>query len=561
MTNQDKDNHIKLNRITLLKQVLYWALMIAGCAVILVMNIHTTLKEDDFLHATIYGTNGEPVNNLLDLLKSLWNHYMWHDGRSANIPDFLFNGLLGKPLFNVCNTLVFGLMAHLVSRFSTGRNSVTVLAMLFAYIIAAWPVPGETMMWVAGSCNYLWAIVASLLFITYLLKHRNAKPGWLLGIVVALLSFLAGAANEGTTMGIFLGLALYYLFNRDKVDRAVVIAMTGYLLGILWLLGSPGMWDRASYDISYESGAFQLFSERCDMLIDRSMRFITPVAAALLGVIALMKNGVKKTLTGSPWAFIYLSLLAFVFAVGMGTLRMYCALCLISFIIMSMVLDYAFKRWQWIAAIVTVACLAVCVYKVPSNVRTVKVYEDFFRQTEQDINQCDSSQAILKVHDFKGYSRFVKRFCLDSWNHFIYESTLVMHYKKDNVQFVSDSIYYRFHEGRFMDDMRPMPFTTSDQGEIVGVYASPGQEYMVVKTNHNSIIHSSQETTMLDADGNPITPQHFFPLLYQGTFYLVFPVLDNKINKIYFPGFGHDREPVEMTRTGPNPEWAFVHQL
>ncbi len=120
-------------------------------------------------------------------MRSLWNHYKWHDGRAANIPDFLFNGLLGKPLFNVCNTLVFGLMAHLVSRLSTGRNSVTVLAMLFAYIIAAWPVPGETLMWLAGSCNYLWSMTASLLFIAYVLHHRNGKPGWTRGIVLSLI--------------------------------------------------------------------------------------------------------------------------------------------------------------------------------------------------------------------------------------------------------------------------------------------------------------------------------------------------------------------------------------
>ena len=235
-------------------QALYWALMLAGCAVIMVMNYYTTLKEDDLLHATVYGTDGEPIRNLLDVLRSWWYHYLGHDGRAANLPDFLFNGLLGKSAFNVCNTLVFGVMAHMISRLSTGRNSAAVLAMLFAYITAAWPVPGETLLWLAGSCNYLWTITASLLFIAYLLWHRNTRPGWLQAIVVVLLSMLAGAANEGTTIGVGAGLVLYYLVRRDRIDRAVVLAMAGYLLGIVWLLSSPGAWGRASYDVSYQAG-------------------------------------------------------------------------------------------------------------------------------------------------------------------------------------------------------------------------------------------------------------------------------------------------------------------
>ena len=128
--------------------------------------------------------------SLLDIFRSYWNHYLGHDGRVANLPDFLFNGLLGKQLFNVCNTLVFGLMAYMISRHSTRRNSATVLAMLFAYITAAWPVPGETLLWLAGSCNYLWTITASLLFIAYLLWHRNPKPAWIQGVLVFVLSFL-----------------------------------------------------------------------------------------------------------------------------------------------------------------------------------------------------------------------------------------------------------------------------------------------------------------------------------------------------------------------------------
>ena len=134
---QDKRGTRLFGREGIADQVLFWLLLLAGCAYMMVLNYYTTLKEDDFLHMNIYGTDGEPINSLLDVLRSWWYHYLGHDGRAANLPDFLFNGLLGKSAFNVCNTLMFGLMAYMISRHATRRNSATVLAMLFAYIVAA----------------------------------------------------------------------------------------------------------------------------------------------------------------------------------------------------------------------------------------------------------------------------------------------------------------------------------------------------------------------------------------------------------------------------------------
>ncbi len=548
MAGRFRSNLLERDRLALAGEVAYWLLMLAGCAVILILNIHTTLKEDDLIHTTVFGTDGrEPVNNLLDLMRSLWNHYKWHDGRAANIPDFLFNGLLGKPLFNVCNTLMFGLMAHVVSRLSTGRNSVAVLAMLFAYIIAAWPVPGETLMWLAGSCNYLWSMTASLLFIAYLMHHRNGKPGWMLGIVVAVLSFLAGAANEGTTMGVGLGLVLYYLFNRRKVDRAVVIAMTAYLLGIVWLISSPGIWQRASSDIVLDAGPMQLLRERLVLLADRSVMFITPIVAAVLGLVAIVQNGVKKTFIDTPWAFIYLSMMAFVFAVGMFSLRMYCPVSLIAFIVMAMVLDYVFKRWRWLTVPVVIAGLAVCAYKVPSNIRTVKRYEAFFERAERDIKECDSPHAILKVHHFDGYSRFIKLFYLDSWNYYIYADLLCQHYGKKNIQFVSDSVYNRYHSGRLMDGASPVKYSTTHPGDVMDVFSFSDQDYTAVKMRGDSVMPTYQFAQTVDTHGQAMLPIFYYPLRYQDHVYYLFPEIGDTVSSVTFKALGLDREDVTVT--------------
>jgi hypothetical protein len=101
----------------------YWALMIAACAVFLVMNVLTTIKEDDMAYSLIEG-EWVPVHTLLDVLRSHANHFADANGRTANLVAALFCGLLGKTVFNICNTIVFGLMGHLLSLLTAGRRSL-----------------------------------------------------------------------------------------------------------------------------------------------------------------------------------------------------------------------------------------------------------------------------------------------------------------------------------------------------------------------------------------------------------------------------------------------------
>ena len=225
-------------------EVLYWILLIGGCVVFLLMNIYTTVKEDDLFHSFIQDGSLRPIDSLLDAIRG-WVAYYQFDARIANVISFTFNGVLGKSVFNVFNTVVFGIMAHLLSRMSTGRNSAMVLVMLYTYMVTAMPVPGETLLWATAAFNYLWAFTASMLFIAYLLWHRNSRPGWLMCAVVLLLSFFAGGINEGTTLGVFGGMVMYYLFNRSKVDRDGISAGRVAVAHMPWCVGACLRRDRS----------------------------------------------------------------------------------------------------------------------------------------------------------------------------------------------------------------------------------------------------------------------------------------------------------------------------
>ena len=82
-------------RATWLDSAVYWLLLVGGCAVFLLMNFYTTLKEDDYFHSFIQTAqgSGDPIRSLVDVVRA-WLAYMCFDARTANLVDFLFNGIL-----------------------------------------------------------------------------------------------------------------------------------------------------------------------------------------------------------------------------------------------------------------------------------------------------------------------------------------------------------------------------------------------------------------------------------------------------------------------------------
>ena len=279
--------------------VAYWGLMLVACAVFYWMNVLTPFKEDDMLHSMVIG-DLTPINSLADLLHGYRNKLLMTNGRTSDMVAELFCGLLGKPLFNVCNTLVFGLMIHFISMLATRHRSLLAQAMLYACIGTCYPVPGETMLWIAGSCNYLWSITGSLLVVYYLLHHSDTHPGW--GKSLLLLgAMMAGAGNEATSFGLLAGLVLYYACHRSKIDRTVVVALTGYLLGVLLIMASPAAWERAaSSGIITDLPLKELLYSRCYILGQKMLHFLTPLAALAVGIAVMVWKGFKPV-KASVW--------------------------------------------------------------------------------------------------------------------------------------------------------------------------------------------------------------------------------------------------------------------
>ena len=522
----------------------YWVVLLAACVVMYVMNTLTPFKEDDMAYSVI------PSGSLREFCSSLVDHFMTTNGRFADVVANVFCAILGKPVFNVCNALVFGLMAHLVALLSAGRRSLMALTLFLAVVGVCYPVPGETMLWVAGSCNYLWAVTASLALIYYLLNHKDGPLGWGRAVLLLLGAFIAGNFNEATSFGVFAGLFLYYAFNRRKVDRRVVIAMVGYLLGVAMIVASPGAWSRmAEGSGEAHSGFMGLLSSHWYIFNEKMWRFYTPLTACAAGLVVLLSKGFGMV-RRSMWTYLFVCLVLFMFAMGFRVIneRAYAALVTVGFIITARTACWLLSRWPWARMAVAAGALAMSAYATVHAYGPVKAYKAFEDGVVSDIVKAPR-EAVLLERRFDGYSRFVFPLRFVSSETFMRENVYCDYYDKDNVQFVSDSVYARYHQGRLLDGAVEAPVKT-DRPDIVNTMLTiPGQEYMVITLNVDTMPFTSQQASYvvsalsqeeMEFRNNyglftDHTPQGFYPLRYQDRLLLIFPSVSDSVEHIEFP--------------------------
>ena len=535
--------------------VAYWLLLVVACAVFLMMNVLTTFKEDDMAFSLVEG-QWTPIRSLMDVLRSHANLFVDANGRTANLVAALFCGLLGKSVFNVCNMLVFGLLAHLLSLLATGRRSLLALAMFLVAVGTCYPVPGETMLWLDGSCNYMWAITLSLALVYGLQHAPNGPLGWGRGLLLLVVSIIAGSFNEATSFGFLLGLVAWLALNSNVRHRRAAVITAGYLLGIAIIVASPGAWHRAATgDISINMGMADLLHSRLYIFSEKMMRFYLPVAAAIVGLTALaLKRG--KAVRQSVWTYIFLGLALVMLVLGQTSERAYAPLCTVALLILVMAADRVLRHWTWGRAAAIVVCLGLAGFTAARGLVELKRYKAFNDQAMSEITAAPD-QAVLHQRLYDGYSRFIKPMNFISTSFFAHEDIYRAYFGKKNVQFVSDSVYVRYHEGRLLDGAKVTAPHTTHPDLIGQLYTIPGQDYIAIEFNGRDLPGSFQTAEYYnvglrdgaDSETDEIERQRrrnygitidydpvgFFPLEYQGKCYLICKAPEASVRRIVFP--------------------------
>ena len=219
-------------------------------------NEYTPLMMDDYDYSFSWST-GQPISGVSDIIASQAAHYRLWGGRSVVHTLTQLFLWLGKPVFNVCNTLAYLLLLFAICELASWRSAVGVFLMNIALFCLV-PFYGTVFLWLDGSCNYLWG---TLLAIMPLFIQRSARKGGFFSsnhvacFLAVPLCLIAGWTNENTACAVFammlLACAADTFTARRRVPAWEWAALAAQLAGVLLMLLSPGNFARAS---SSESG-------------------------------------------------------------------------------------------------------------------------------------------------------------------------------------------------------------------------------------------------------------------------------------------------------------------
>lgn len=220
-----------------------------------IYNILTPLLSDDLMF------DKELYNSLADIFRQEYWQYMNWNGRSVLQIILKIFSILPKNVFNVFNSICYVWTMLLIYWNIKGRKRydcfLYVLVNLLVWIFAV--DFSQTMLWLAGACNYLWGVMIILSYITayrYLLERPEVKCGVLVCVGMFVLGVLAGWGNENTSGGAILIVLLFtavYFYQNHKIEKWMISGISGMGIGFLFLLLAPGNKVRSSMMKASES--------------------------------------------------------------------------------------------------------------------------------------------------------------------------------------------------------------------------------------------------------------------------------------------------------------------
>lgn len=215
-------------------------------AILFFANHFTFLCQDDFgyIYHCEYGTE---LHSLGDYFSSIRYHTAVCNGRY--IAHFLAQLCLNMPkrAFNIINSIIYCLQIFLCYMICCPKKNNNIL--LLGLFGATWvfePLFGDVNLWVTGSCNYLWAIVATLIFVfpyfNFFLNETNTNSS-ILKTAFVVFAFIAGAwseASSATAIGCAVLLCLLSMKTGKSKPRPYhYLALASSLAGYASLVFSP----------------------------------------------------------------------------------------------------------------------------------------------------------------------------------------------------------------------------------------------------------------------------------------------------------------------------------
>lgn len=237
------------------KKIIFWLILGGAVLMIYVYNCLTPYLSDDYA----YLIDVRKASSLWELIKQQYGEYLSNSGRIIGQFNVRLSLSVNKQIFNVVNSGMF-LALVLLIYYNIRRKKQYDIFVLLTVITFLWKFTvdfGQTMLWICGSCNYLWGSVIILSFFSlyrYILEHTSeVKHQTALAVIMFILGILAGWCNENTSGGGLLLVLMYGLLfvYRQKRDRQkavypfIITGIAGMCCGILGMVAAPGVRKRS----------------------------------------------------------------------------------------------------------------------------------------------------------------------------------------------------------------------------------------------------------------------------------------------------------------------------
>ena len=168
------------------RKLIFYLILCLSFVMIYAYNLLTPYLSDDYA----YLIDVRKATSLWDLVKQQYGEYLSNSGRVIGQFNVRLSLYGSKQIFNVVNSGMFLALLLLIYQ-NVRRKKKHDIFVLLLTITFLWKFTvdfGQTMLWICGSCNYLWGSVIILAFFT-LYRHflEREKPATHQGILAIFL--------------------------------------------------------------------------------------------------------------------------------------------------------------------------------------------------------------------------------------------------------------------------------------------------------------------------------------------------------------------------------------
>lgn len=427
--------------------IIYIVLLAVIAVGMFVLNTNTPFLHDDFAYHFYYDEHSEivrptsvPIISFGEIFPSMWHHYCSVNGRfTSHVILQIFCALIGKGwLFNLCNTLIFVWLLHLLVRLSSKTLSVPTLSAILCAMCLFLPYPGQTVLWMTGSINYLWTMTFSLAILYYIEHNEEIVLSWWKCVLAVFIGVFVGWMQESVTVGVSGALFFWFIKNRAKFRGTNLAVTLGFWIGTALILFSPGTFNRmGNGEIATQMDAIQMITCRLLGVVFASVKFVLPLV--VLGAVPFIWH--KKDKNMLLPLLVYSVMALFLLMLGMQEARMFFGIVVVSIWIL---MRYCNELWtikrNTVYYLFSVLLLLILVPTMSRAYVVGKAYDTYMTGITRRVVDAPA-KAVVETPHFEPKNRWVMNLEFVPDRHNFHNRVRGFYYGKESLQYLSPDIY------------------------------------------------------------------------------------------------------------------------